>query len=217
MNGQKQKNDNISEKFLADDKILESLAMQLEGFNSVIKHQLSFNELIETKVTQLASSCLKHDTGKLSGQPEVTPKESLSVVAVRARQTAQKPHLLQDAGIPSCLNHDTGKLSGQPEVTPKESENVVVVRARQSAPKPHLPQDASTRWKTVTARNTYAEDGVLEEAKECNTIATQEDPVEPPRTSRDCHDTTALPFLERRRRPVADEQFDKFVEVTKKF
>ena len=65
-----------------------------------------------------------------------------------------------------------GKLSGQPEVTPKESVNAVAVRARQSAQKPHLPQDASTRWKTVTARNTYAEDGVLEEAEESNTIAT---------------------------------------------
>ena len=42
-------NDNISEKFLANDKILESLAMQLEGFNSVIKHQLSFNQLIKLK------------------------------------------------------------------------------------------------------------------------------------------------------------------------
>ena len=40
MYGQKQMNDNISEKFLANDKILESLAMQLEGFNSGIKHQL---------------------------------------------------------------------------------------------------------------------------------------------------------------------------------
>jgi hypothetical protein len=57
---------------------------------------------------------------------------------------------------------------------------------------------------------------VLEEAKESNTIATQEDPVEPPRTSQDCHDTTALQFLERKRRPVADEQFGKFVEVIKK-
>ena len=38
MNGQKQMKDNISEKFLANDKILESLAMQLDGFNSVIKH-----------------------------------------------------------------------------------------------------------------------------------------------------------------------------------
>ena len=55
MNGQKQMNDNISEKFLANGKILESLAMQLDRFNFVIKHQLSFNKLIETKVTQLAS------------------------------------------------------------------------------------------------------------------------------------------------------------------
>ena len=128
--------------------------------------------MLETKVTQLASSCLNHDTGKLSKQPEVTPKEIVSAVAVRARQSAQKPHLPQDASIPSCLNHDTGKLSGQPEVTLKESVNVVVVRARQSAQKPHLPQDLSTWWKTVTARNTDAEDEVLEEAEESNTIAT---------------------------------------------
>jgi len=40
--------------------------------------------------------------------------------------------------------------------------------------------------------------------------------MEPPRTSPDCHDTTALPFLERKRMPVADEQFGKFVEVIKK-
>ena len=44
MNGQKQINDNISEKFLANDKILESLAVQLDRFNSVIKNQLSFNK-----------------------------------------------------------------------------------------------------------------------------------------------------------------------------
>ena len=41
--------------------------------------------------------------------------------------------------------------------------------------------------------------------------------MEPPRTSRDYHDTTALLFPERIRKPVADEQFGKFVEVTKKF
>ena len=88
MNGQKQINDNISEEFLANDKILESLAMQLDGFKSVDKHQLSFNKLLETKVTQLGSSCLNHDTGKLSGQPEVTPKENVNAVAMRARQSA---------------------------------------------------------------------------------------------------------------------------------
>ena len=41
--------------------------------------------------------------------------------------------------------------------------------------------------------------------------------MEPPRTSLDYHDTTALPFPERIRKPVADEQFGKFVEVNKKF
>src|SRR6185312_7849398 len=37
--GQKQINDNISKKFLANDKILESMAAQLEGFNSVINYR----------------------------------------------------------------------------------------------------------------------------------------------------------------------------------
>ena len=40
--------------------------------------------------------------------------------------------------------------------------------------------------------------------------------MEPPRTSRDYHDTTTLPFPERKRKLVADEQFGKFVEVIKK-
>jgi len=40
--------------------------------------------------------------------------------------------------------------------------------------------------------------------------------VEPPRTSQEFHDTTALPFSEWIRKPVADEQFGKFVEVIRK-
>ena len=127
MFGQQQINDNINKKFLPNDKILESLAMQLDGFNSVIKNQLRFNKLIETKVTQLASSCRNHNTGEPPEQPGVNPKESVNAVAVRARQSTQRPH---------------------------------------------LPLDAGTQRKTVTARNTDAEDRVLEEAKESNTIAT---------------------------------------------
>ena len=108
MYSQNQMNDNISKKFLANDKILESMAMQLEGFNYVIKNQLSFNELIKTKVTQLALSCRNHNTGELScrnhntgelpEQPGVNPKENGNAVTVRARQSAQRPHLPQDAG-----------------------------------------------------------------------------------------------------------------------
>jgi hypothetical protein len=81
--GQKQINNNISKKILANDKILESMAAQLEGFNSVIKNQLSFNKMIETQIAQLASSCPNANMEKLPGQPEVTPKENISAVSTR--------------------------------------------------------------------------------------------------------------------------------------
>jgi hypothetical protein len=169
--GQKQNNDNISKKFQANHKILESLAAQLEGFNSIIKNQLSFNKMIETQVAQLASSCPNHNSGKLLGQPEVNPKESVNAVTTWTGKSTQDP--------------------------------------------PH-PQDAGTRWKTVTTRDAKAEDEVQEEAEESNTTATQGETEEVPRGSLEYHDTTALPFSERRRTLVLDEQFGKFVEVIKK-
>lgn len=168
--GQKQINDTISKKFLANDKILESMAAQLEGFNSVIKNQLSFNKMIETKVAQLAAS---------------------------------------------CPNPNEGKLHGQPEVNPKEKVNAVTTRAGKSMRDPPLPQDASSRRETVTARDTTAEDEVQQEVNG-STSATHREDGEVPQTFRDFYNTTALPFPEQKRKPVADEQFGKFVEVIKK-
>ena len=169
--GQKQINDNITRKFLTNDKILESMAAQLEGFNSVTKNQLSFNKMIETQVAQLALSFSNNNPGKLPEQPEVPPKENISVVTTRTDKSTQEPP---------------------------------------------FPKDAGSRWKAVTANDTSAKDEEQEEAKDSNTTATQEATMEPPRTSREYHDTIALPFLERMRKPVANEQFDKFVEVIKK-
>ena len=109
MYGQKQINDNISKKFLANDKVLESLASQLEGFSSIIKNQLSFNKMIETQVAQLAASCPNANTGKLPGQPEVPSKENVSAVTTRGGKTMQEPPFPQDAGkqcrclLPSLL------------------------------------------------------------------------------------------------------------------
>ena len=96
--GQKQINDNISKKFLANYKILESMAAQLEGFNSIIKNQLSFNKMIETQVAQLASSCPNVNTRKLPEQLEVPPKENVSAVTTRGGKTTQEPPFPQDAG-----------------------------------------------------------------------------------------------------------------------
>jgi hypothetical protein len=147
------------------------MAAQLEGFNSVIKNQLSFNKMIESQVAQLASSCPNVNVGKLPRQPEVPSKEAVSAVTTRG-----------------------GKITYEPP----------------------FPKDAGKQQKTVTASHTKIEDEAQEEAVESNTSSTQEDPVEPPRTSRDYRDTTALPFSEQIRKPVAYEQFGKFVEVIKK-
>jgi len=105
----------------------------------------------------------------------------------------------------SCPNANSGKLPGQPEVTPKENVSAVTTRGGKTTQEPPFPQDAGKQRKTVTASHSEVEDEGQEEAVESNTFATQEDPVEPPRTSRDYHDTTVLPFPERIRKPVADE------------
>src|SRR6185437_12657218 len=141
--GQKQINDN--------DKILESLAGQLEGINSVIKNQLSFNKMIETQVAQLASSCPNNNSGKLPEQLEVPPKESVSAVTTRTCKSTKEPP---------------------------------------------YPKDAGSWRKVVPASNTSAADEDQEEAEESNTTAAREETVDPPRTSREFHDTTALLFPE---------------------
>lgn len=165
--GQKEINDNISKKFQANDKILESLASQLEGINSVIKNQMSFNKMIETQVAQLASSCPDPNSGKLPGKPEVNPKEKV---------------------------------------------NAVTTRAGKSTRDPPYPQGATTQ--RDAARETKAEDD--QEETQGDTPATLGEAEEAPRAPREYYDTTALPFPERRKKPVVDEQFGKFVEVIRK-
>jgi len=73
------------------------MAAQLEGFNSIIKNQLSFNKMIETQVAQLASSCPNVNAGKLPGQPKVTSKENVTTVTTRGGKTTQEPPFPKDA------------------------------------------------------------------------------------------------------------------------
>ena len=81
---------------------------------------------------------------------------------------------------------------------------------------PPYPKDAGSRRKVVPASNTFAADEDQEEAEESNITAAQEETVEPPRTSQEFHDNATLPFPERLRKPVAEEQFGKFVKVIQK-
>ena len=76
--------------FLPNDKILESLARQLEGINSIIKNQLSFNKMIETQVAQLASSCPNTNLRKLPESPE-SPTVPFAGEVLMARYPSLQP------------------------------------------------------------------------------------------------------------------------------
>ncbi|KAJ1275318.1 hypothetical protein BS78_05G126800 [Paspalum vaginatum] len=47
---QKAVNDSISKKFHANDRMFESISLQMETLNSAMKNQLSFNKMLETQI-----------------------------------------------------------------------------------------------------------------------------------------------------------------------
>ena len=59
--------DSISKKFHANDRLFESISLQMETFNSAMKNQLSFNKMLETQIAQLAASLPNSNAGKLPG------------------------------------------------------------------------------------------------------------------------------------------------------
>jgi hypothetical protein len=95
---QKAVNDSISKKFFVIDKILESLCLQMEGLNSAMKNQLSFNKMLETQIAQLASAMPNPNAGKLPGQPEPPVKENINAITTRGGKSTQDPPHPEVAG-----------------------------------------------------------------------------------------------------------------------
>jgi hypothetical protein len=62
--------DNPSNKLASNDKILETISNKMEGFYSAIKNQHSFNKMLESQISQLASYVPTANLGKISGPPE---------------------------------------------------------------------------------------------------------------------------------------------------
>jgi hypothetical protein len=51
-------NDNLSNKIVSNDKILESINTKMDTFSSAIKEQLNFNKKIEIKISRLSAALL---------------------------------------------------------------------------------------------------------------------------------------------------------------
>jgi hypothetical protein len=62
--------DNMSKKLASNDKMLETISNKMESFSSAIKNQHSFNKMLESHISQLASSVPTANPGNISGQSE---------------------------------------------------------------------------------------------------------------------------------------------------
>nr|CAH66136.1 H0622G10.5 [Oryza sativa] len=60
--------DALSKKLAANDKILENINVQLDGFTSSFQNQLIFNKMIETQLAQLASLVPANEIGRIPGR-----------------------------------------------------------------------------------------------------------------------------------------------------
>ena len=80
--GQAKINENITKKFMYNDKMFENINSKLENLSSSIKNQLSFNKMIETQIAQIATAIPVNHSGKIPRQP----KNSLKFVHVVVEQ-----------------------------------------------------------------------------------------------------------------------------------
>ena len=68
--GQAKIMDGLSRKLASKDKILENINNRMDSYSSAIKNQHSFNKMIESQITQLATAIPSTDKGKILGQPK---------------------------------------------------------------------------------------------------------------------------------------------------
>jgi hypothetical protein len=62
--------DNLSKKLASNDKVLETINNRMDSFSNAIKNQHSFNKMIESQISQLATVVPPTNQGKIHGQPE---------------------------------------------------------------------------------------------------------------------------------------------------
>jgi hypothetical protein len=62
--------DNLSKKLASNDKVLETINNRMDSFSNAIKNQHSFNKMIESQISQLATVVPPAKQGKIPGQPK---------------------------------------------------------------------------------------------------------------------------------------------------
>jgi hypothetical protein len=102
--------DNLSKKLASNDKMLETISNKMESFSSAIKNKHSFNKMIESHISQLASSVPTTNLGKILGQPKELESANLVDIyyaGMCANKTEEGPKWI-DWGMPAKRG-DTGR------------------------------------------------------------------------------------------------------------
>jgi hypothetical protein len=79
--------DNLSRKIASNDKMLENINTRMDSFSSTFKNQHSFNKMIQSQISQLATSVPLTTPGKILGQPEELETSNLVDVLYTGVQT----------------------------------------------------------------------------------------------------------------------------------
>ena len=104
--GQAKINESLNKKLAANDKILEGINAKVETLSSSLKNQLSFNRMIESQLSQIATVVPVSESRKIPRQPEPLV-ETANMVSTGwgnlPRQTSRTNH----AGRYNPLKNDT--------------------------------------------------------------------------------------------------------------
>jgi hypothetical protein len=106
------------------------------------------------------------------------------------------------ASLPSS---ELGRILGQPETTRKNLKSVTMRGGKTTGDPPH-PNPAEKKQKEVTTES--------DEGEDTEEVAPEEEGLRKTAPQKYV-DTTLLPFPRRIKKPIVDEQFWKFIEVTK--
>ncbi len=132
----------LSEKLVANDKVLENNNVKLDGFASAFQNQLSFNKMIETQLAQLAALIPANESWRIPGQPD-SSIENVKAITTRGGKSIHDPPYPNPAGTNGIAweapSSDLADKEVQPEkVVPQEYRDTRLLPFPQRSRKPSV-------------------------------------------------------------------------------
>jgi hypothetical protein len=112
-------NAEFSKKLLANDKVLENINSKMNNFTMVVQNHLSFNNLLETQIAQLASSLPYPNDMDFLGQQATPVKENVKAVITRSGKSTIEPKTSSKKTTPIELNEEGSKVEANVEAVPR--------------------------------------------------------------------------------------------------